>query len=309
MKLIAAETPRKKFAMRTIEDSLKELEGLLHGGRELRLPDLDHRYTIMSYENYEQRGADVSRQQICQTSRQRENAYKVVPVTYTTHLVDINSDFITNYKLSAPTQGLTTNDRTNPTVDVLTESKANYQYYNKPTKLKASVKRKKSLAIVPAWVNVPEFSRFFVIKSISLDHIKKSFYNSIWSSTHFGNRKLSQAYKELKAGAKIFLFFSVNASGRFCGVAEMSSDLQDCLDTSLWDDSSKYGSAFRVRWVLVKDLKNAHLKRFLIPENEMKPITKSRDTQEIPFYIGQAVLQLFKSDNTNIKCFLDQDYN
>lgn len=142
MKLIAAETPRKKFAMRTIEDSLKELEGLLHGGRVLRLPDLDHRYTIMSYENYEQRSADVPRQQICDTSRQRDNAYKVVPVTHTTHSADINSDFITNYKLSTPTQGLTTNVRTNPTVDVLTEFKPNYQCYNKPTSLKLLLKGK-----------------------------------------------------------------------------------------------------------------------------------------------------------------------
>lgn len=171
------------------------------------------------------------------------------------------------------------------------------------------LKKMKSLAIIPTWINVPTCSRFFVIKSTNLSHVKKSFYNGIWSSTHFGNRKLSQAFRELNSHARLFLLFSVNSSGRFCGVAEMVTDIESQLDTSLWDDNHKFGAAFRVRWVIVKDLNNKFLKRFIIAENDRKPITNSRDTQEVPFDIGQSVLKLFIMENSmGIQCFLDPEY-
>lgn len=168
---------------------------------------------------------------------------------------------------------------------------------------------KKSSAIIPPWIDVPEHSRFFVIKSSCLEHVKKSFYNGIWSSTHFGNKRLSEAYASLAVGAKIFLFFSVNGSGRFCGVAEMTSDLESGLDTSIWGDTKKYGAAFKVRWIIVRDVQNRLLKRFLIPDNEMKPVTNSRDTQEIPAAICKSILKLFKYDQSNVQSFLDQDYS
>ncbi|QLQ78405.1 hypothetical protein HG537_0A06520 [Torulaspora globosa] len=168
---------------------------------------------------------------------------------------------------------------------------------------------KKSSAIIPPWIDVPEHSRFFVIKSSCLEHVKKSFYNGIWSSTHFGNKRLSEAYASLPVGAKIFLFFSVNGSGRFCGVAEMTSDLESGLDTSIWGDTKKYGAAFKVRWIIVRDVQNRLLKRFLIPANEMKPVTNSRDTQEIPAAICKSILKLFKYDQNNVQSFLDHDYS
>lgn len=167
---------------------------------------------------------------------------------------------------------------------------------------------RKSSAIIPPWIDVPELSRFFVIKSSCLEHVKKSFYNGIWSSTYFGNKRLSEAYNNLDKGAKIFLFFSVNGSGRFCGVAEMISDLETDLDTSIWENNKKYGKAFKVRWIVVRDVHNRSLKHFLIPSNDMKPLTNSRDTQEIPPAICKSILKLFKYDQNSIQSFLDNDY-
>ncbi|CCE63261.1 hypothetical protein TPHA_0E01680 [Tetrapisispora phaffii CBS 4417] len=170
---------------------------------------------------------------------------------------------------------------------------------------------KLSMAIVPKWVNVPEGSKFFVIKSSNIEHIQKSYYNRIWSSTYFGNKRLSEAFISLEYDSKIFLLFSVTKSGRFCGVAEMTSNIQDNLDTSIWeDDDKKFGQAFKVRWVFVRDVHNRNLKHFLIPANEMKPITNSRDTQEIPFSIGNSIIKLFKdkTKNTAITSFLDECY-
>ncbi|GAV55433.1 hypothetical protein ZYGR_0AV00640 [Zygosaccharomyces rouxii] len=168
--------------------------------------------------------------------------------------------------------------------------------------------QKKSSAIIPPWIHVPDHSRFFVIKSSSLEHVKKSFYNGIWSSTYYGNKRLSEAYESLPHGAKIYLLFSVNASGRFCGVAEMSSNLRDDLDTSIWRDNSRYRHAFKVRWIVVRDVHNRSLKQFLIPANDMKPVTNSRDTQEIPATICRSILKLFKYEQSEIQSFLDDDY-
>ncbi|CCH58073.1 hypothetical protein TBLA_0A02750 [Henningerozyma blattae CBS 6284] len=174
--------------------------------------------------------------------------------------------------------------------------------------------RRKSLSIVPKWIDIPVGSRFFVIKSCSLEHIKKSFYNGIWSSTFFGNKRLSEAYEEITLSntlkgstSKIYLLFSVNASGKFCGVAEMTSNLLDEYDTSIWNDSKKFAKAFQVRWIIVRDIFNKYLKHFLLPSNDNKPVTNSRDTQEIPFSIGSSILKIFKSDLSTLESFLDDE--
>ncbi|CCC67735.1 hypothetical protein NCAS_0A11770 [Naumovozyma castellii] len=165
------------------------------------------------------------------------------------------------------------------------------------------------IAIIPTWINIPDESQFFVIKSTNLAHIKKSFYNNIWSSTHFGNKRLSNAYRNLKPNGKIFLFFSINGSGKFCGVAEMTSDVLSNLDTKdMWENNEKYGKAFKVKWTIVRDIHNRNLKRFLNPLNEMKPVSNSRDTQEIPFPIGYSMMKIFKSEQFEKNSFLSEDY-
>ncbi|CCF58530.1 hypothetical protein KAFR_0E03790 [Kazachstania africana CBS 2517] len=169
-----------------------------------------------------------------------------------------------------------------------------------------------SRAILPTWVDIPPQSLFFVIKSSSVDHIMKSFDNGIWSSTHYGNKRLSTAFSNLKDSkhGKIFLLFSVNGSGKFCGVAEMTSNLHKNVDTTnIWENSSKYGFAFQVNWIIVRNISNKFLKRFLIPNNEFKPITNSRDTQSIPFNIGTEIVKIFLNRSNRydeISCFLDE---
>lgn len=67
----------------------------------------------------------------------------------------------------------------------------------------------------------PSFARFFVIKSFTEDDVFKSIKFEIWSSTQLGNNRLDKAHKESADKGPIYLFFSVNASGHFCGVAQM----------------------------------------------------------------------------------------
>ena len=67
----------------------------------------------------------------------------------------------------------------------------------------------------------PAFARYFVIKSYTEDDVHKSLKYEIWSSTEPGNKRLDKAFKDTAGRGPIYLFFSVNASGHFCGMAEM----------------------------------------------------------------------------------------
>lgn len=83
----------------------------------------------------------------------------------------------------------------------------------------------------------PEGARYFVIKSYSEDDVHRSIKYSIWCSTERGNKKLDIAYKEQQSrngNRPIYLFYSVNASGHFCGMAQMTSPVDYNASTGVW---------------------------------------------------------------------------
>ncbi|GAB2233312.1 hypothetical protein Droror1_Dr00002532 [Drosera rotundifolia] len=144
-------------------------------------------------------------------------------------------------------------------------------------------------------------AKFFVIKSYSEDDVHKSIKYNIWSSTPNGNKKLSSAYEdaqriaaENQGGCPIFLFFSVNASGQFCGVAEMVGAVDFLKDMDFWQQD-KWTGSFRVKWHIIKDVPNPNFRHIILENNEHKPVTNSRDTQEIMYRPGMEMLKIFKS--------------
>ena len=48
-----------------------------------------------------------------------------------------------------------------------------------------------------------------------------------------------------------------------------------------------------VRWIFVKDIPNSQLRHIRVWNNENKPVTNSRDTQELPPDAGLAMLRIF----------------
>lgn len=141
-------------------------------------------------------------------------------------------------------------------------------------------------------IKVPDSSRFFVIKCCRPEHIQISRKNGVWSSTDLGNRRLSCAYRSRYYNARIFLFFSVNGSGCFCGVAEMTTDLRECHN-DIWMEKKRFKKVFSVHWLVIRDVPNKCIRHFLNPLNEMKSVIQSRDTQEIPFEIGRSMVKVF----------------
>lgn len=139
---------------------------------------------------------------------------------------------------------------------------------------------------------VPPHSRFFVIKSFSALDIQASLLANLWASTEHGNRRLQKAFCDTPGG-DIFLFFSVNGSMKFCGCAKMNSEVDFSSKADIWVDASRWKGVFTVEWLMEKEISNNCFRCLRVPQNENKPVTNSRDTQEIPFDVGILMLEIF----------------
>ncbi|KAJ3699724.1 hypothetical protein LUZ61_003429 [Rhynchospora tenuis] len=155
-------------------------------------------------------------------------------------------------------------------------------------------------------------AKFYIIKSYSEDDVHKSIKYGVWSSTPNGNRRLDAAYMDAQRkstgnpkGCPVFLFFSVNASGQFCGVAEMVGPVDFNKDMEFWQQD-KWSGSFPVKWHIVKDVLNASFRHITLENNENKPVTNSRDTQEVPYDVGITMLKIFK--NTPLTSSVLEDF-
>jgi len=134
-------------------------------------------------------------------------------------------------------------------------------------------------------------ARFFIIKSYSEDDIHRSIKYGIWCSTEHGNKRLDIAYRDQESKGPLFLFFSVNGSGHFCGMAQMMSEVDYNATSNVWAQD-KWKGEFKVKWIYVKDVPNSQLRHIRLENNENKPVTNSRDTQEVPIEKGRLVLKI-----------------
>eukprot|EP00268_Persea_americana_P006628 TRINITY_DN12388_c0_g1_i3.p1 TRINITY_DN12388_c0_g1~~TRINITY_DN12388_c0_g1_i3.p1 ORF type:complete len:602 (+),score=118.62 TRINITY_DN12388_c0_g1_i3:414-2219(+) len=168
--------------------------------------------------------------------------------------------------------------------------------------------------------NLPDFptkyehALFYVIKSYSEDDIHKSIKYGVWSSTTNGNKRLDSAYqdahertRERGSRCPVFLFFSVNASGQFCGVAEMIGRVDFNKNMDFWHQD-KWNGFFHVKWHIIKDAPNLQFRHILLENNENKPVTNSRDTQEVKFRQGTEMLNIFKNYSSKTSIFDDFEF-
>ncbi|KAF9663032.1 hypothetical protein SADUNF_Sadunf18G0116000 [Salix dunnii] len=177
----------------------------------------------------------------------------------------------------------------------------------------------------PDFVTDYENAKFFIVKSFSEDNVHKSIKYSIWASTPHGNKKIDAAYheaKEKEGNCPVFLLFSVcsrclccsvieilffcllmvldlflfvkvNASGQFCGVAEMVGPVDFERDADYWQQD-RWNGQFPVQWHIIKDVPNSRFRHMLLENNDNKPVTHSRDIQEVKLEQGIEMLKIFK---------------
>ena len=145
--------------------------------------------------------------------------------------------------------------------------------------------------------------KFFVIKSFSEEDVHKSIKYNVWSSSKDGNLTLSNAFRIAEEGkGNVYLFFSCNGSGRYAGVAKMKAICDENKSFGLWTQDGKWPGLFDVEWIFIKDVPFKEFKDIIITmkDGEVKPISNSRDTQEIPYEQAKIMLQrIAEYQNTN----------
>ncbi|MQM01580.1 hypothetical protein Taro_034338 [Colocasia esculenta] len=158
--------------------------------------------------------------------------------------------------------------------------------------------------------NKPEFAteykdaKFFIIKSYSEDNVHKSIKYGVWASTPNGNKKLDLAYREAKEKEAES---PVNASGQFCGVAEMIGPVDFEKSVDYWQQD-KWSGQFPVKWHIVKDVPNSLFRHIILENNGNKPVTNSRDTQEVKLEEGLKMLNIFKNHEADTSIIDDFDF-
>ncbi|KAJ8766179.1 hypothetical protein K2173_021696 [Erythroxylum novogranatense] len=139
-------------------------------------------------------------------------------------------------------------------------------------------------------------TRYFIIKSLNHHNIQLSVEKGIWATQVMNEPILEEAFRD---SSRVILIFSVNMSGFFQGYAQMISTVGWRHD-NFWSQgggkNNPWGCSFKVKWLCLNDLpfqKTLHLKN---PLNDYKPVKISRDCQELPEDVGEALCQLISGD-------------
>ncbi len=142
-------------------------------------------------------------------------------------------------------------------------------------------------------------SKYYMIKSFSEEDVHKSIKYGVWSSSKNGNVILNEAFNITKEkNGYVYLYFSCNGSGRFSGIARMRSPVDESRNFEFWTQDNKWTGLFDVEWIFIKDVPFREFKDMTITmkDGEVKPISNSRDTQEIPFEQAKIIME-------KIECF------
>jgi hypothetical protein len=76
-------------------------------------------------------------------------------------------------------------------------------------------------------------------------------------------------------------------------MAEMLTPVDYTRSSTVWA-SDKWKGVFKVRWIFVRDIPNVNLRHIKLNNTqERKPVTNSRDTQELLPEAGQEMLRIF----------------
>jgi hypothetical protein len=88
----------------------------------------------------------------------------------------------------------------------------------------------------------------------------------------------------------------------------VSSQVDYTRSSTVWA-SDKWKGVFKVRWIYVRDIPNATLRHIKLNNTqERKPVTNSRDTQELLPDAGHAMLHIFHTHPSRTTLLQDFAY-
>eukprot|EP01062_Namystynia_karyoxenos_P055757 TRINITY_DN46800_c0_g1_i1.p1 TRINITY_DN46800_c0_g1~~TRINITY_DN46800_c0_g1_i1.p1 ORF type:complete len:509 (+),score=124.36 TRINITY_DN46800_c0_g1_i1:78-1529(+) len=135
---------------------------------------------------------------------------------------------------------------------------------------------------------------FFVIRSNCIDNIVISLQRGLWATGRQNEPALNNAFRRCR---HVFLVFSVNASGQFCGYARMREAIprrspeteRRARELNLGE---RWTNPFSVEWLCVGCVSFSDTNDLVNVWNESTPIRRSRDGQALPGDVGAALLRL-----------------
>lgn len=74
----------------------------------------------------------------------------------------------------------------------------------------------------------------------------------------------------------------------------MTGNVKDDEIFEYWAVDEVWKGLFPVQWIYIKDVQNKFLKNIKLSNNQFKPVTNSRDTQEILKAEGEEMFKVFE---------------
>ncbi|XP_071453415.1 YTH domain-containing protein 1-like [Hetaerina americana] len=141
-------------------------------------------------------------------------------------------------------------------------------------------------------------ARFFLIKSNNAENVTLSKAKGVWSTPPQNEARLNQAFRESR---NVLLIFSVKESGKFAGLARLSSESRRDVPPISWVlppglSAKALGGVFKVDWICRKELPFPKTQHLYNPWNEGKPVKIGRDGQELEPRVAEELCRLFPLD-------------
>jgi len=143
-------------------------------------------------------------------------------------------------------------------------------------------------------------ARFFLVKSNNSENVSLAKAKDVWSTPPQNEAKFNQAYAEAR---NVLLIYSVKESGKFCGLARLSTESRRDGPKVSWSlppglSAKALGGVFKIDWICKGDLSFQKVQHLYNPWNEGKPVKIGRDGQEIQPRVGEELCRLFTEDRS-----------
>ena len=144
---------------------------------------------------------------------------------------------------------------------------------------------------------IDEYSKFFLITTLTEEDIHKSIKYGIWSSDKNCNLILDKEYKLAKSkNSNVFLFFTCIGTERYVGVCRLISDYDEKNNFNLWTQDDKWLGTFKVEWLLIKDVPFQEFENKLLTVK----VSNTENLEEVSDEYGKSMMEIFvKFQNSN----------
>jgi len=134
---------------------------------------------------------------------------------------------------------------------------------------------------------------YYIIKSFNKLNLIKSIETGYWATTKKNFDKFYYCLKTDNKVRSVYLFFSINESRGFQGIARVVNISKDPIDGIFVDTQGrtcKWENVIQVQWVSKLFLNFEKCNGIRNPLNENKQIKISRDGQEIEHRVGKFII-------------------